>query len=88
MRCWSGRHSPVRRCGRSSWPGCDVLAPPDPRQPHTVNQAFVPTQFAGTVSTGAYGVTPVSASEKKISRNEKIRFDAKSPSSIQYQVPR
>jgi hypothetical protein len=45
-------------------------------------------QFAGMVRTGACGVTPVSASEKNIIRNEKIRFEAKSPSSIQYHVSR
>ena len=45
-------------------------------------------QFAGIVRTGACGVTPVSASEKNIIRNEKIRFEARSPSSIQYHVSR
>ena len=51
-------------------------------------ERYCQAQLAGTVSTGACGVTPVSAREKKISRNEKIRFEAMSSSSIQYQVPR
>ena len=46
------------------------------------------TQFAGTVSTGACGVTPDSASEKNIMRTVNSRFDAKSSSAIQYQVSR
>lgn len=45
-------------------------------------------QLAGIVTTGVCGVTPVSASEKKIIRNENTRFEARSLSSIQYQVSR
>ena len=55
--------------------------------PVTVSDKAV-GQFAGTVSTGVCGVTPVSASEKKIIRNVNTRLEAGSLSEIQYQVPR
>jgi len=44
--------------------------------------------WTGMVRTGTSGTAPVSASEKKSSRKVSERFELKSLSEIQYQVPR
>jgi hypothetical protein len=46
-----------------------------------------PGHREGTVTTGAAGACPVSASENRIIRNVKVRLLAISLSSIQYQWP-
>jgi hypothetical protein len=51
-------------------------------------RSYCSLQFTepGSVSTGAAGTAPVSASEKNSDRNVKARLERKSPSEIQYQL--
>ncbi len=58
------------------------------KRPRESRRRSCRNQLAGMVTRGRPSLPPVSVKDIRIIRNVKVRFDGKSPSSIQYQVPR